>query len=72
MQETEQRQGSTQRRKRNYLKLGGDKVGLLSKKTQEDIKVSVPKSEALPGFQLYFAGSQNKVAEAFLRKNGAN
>lgn len=47
-------------------------MGLLSKETQEDIKVSAIKSEALPGFQLYFAGSQNKVAEAYLRKSGAN
>jgi len=37
-----------------------------------DIAPNTQVSEALKGFQLYFAGSQNRVAEAYLRKSGAN
>ena len=47
-------------------------MGLI--KTTKPSEVSVEKREGKEpqGFQLYFAGSQNKVAERYLREHGAN
>lgn len=45
-------------------------MGLLKSTTSEPPVKSEVKCR--PGFQLYFAGSQNKMAEAYLRKSGAN
>lgn len=42
-------------------------MGLLNRKRRIPSPVAEP-----AGFQLYFAGSQNKVAETYLRENGAN
>lgn len=45
-------------------------MGLLKSTTSElPVKSEV---KCRQGFQLYFAGSQNKMAEAYLRKSGAN
>lgn len=45
-------------------------MGLLKSTTLEPLVKSEVKCRQ--GFQLYFAGSQNKMAEAYLRKSGAN
>lgn len=45
-------------------------MGLLKSTTSEPPVKSEVKCRK--GFQLYFAGSQNKMAEAYLRKSGAN
>ena len=45
-------------------------MGLLKSTTSEPSVKSEVKCRQ--GFQLYFAGSQNKMAEAYLRKSGAN
>lgn len=44
----------------------------LFSKPKPKVVNTTEKSVALPGFQLYFAGSQNNIVEAYLRSTGAN